>query len=1094
MKKYNPTVIIISACLFLLSNVVQAQTPAFAKDGGATNNSTFCLGATSSCKKVQLLYLPSDFSSLPPSGTITTIYFMYGSTGITLDYIISNLTIKMGQTPNSGFVNGTDFYSGLTTVLSEPTYTIPAGIQGNWFPITLTTPFSYNNAQTLIVETTLDNATVTNFGLFCGATLANQKLYSASTVAATGTANSNLQNFGMAINTANCSGQPIAGTAIALDTSFCSGNSTTISLSGYTTDAGITFQWKESLVPGGPYSNVTGGTGATSASYTTPQLTSTTYYICEVTCTFSSQSALSTEAVVNVVNPQVASTTPATRCGAGTLTLGAIAGPGANTLNWYWTPTGGQPIGTGTSFTTPVITQTTDFYVGAAIGAASNDSLLIPISSGTTSGIYHHMFTVTASTDINLTGLGIKILAAIGTLTNWQIYYRPDNYNLTPGSNTSSAGWTLLTTANNIVSNGNTTYTNIVMGQSLNIPSGSTYSFYVAPLDAASTHQYITPGNGLIAATNADLTIRGGNRGSSLFNCSTSGGCPTLRVYYNTGCEGVRTPVTATVTPSDPVTIQAGANALCLGQSTTLTAVSNNSNYTYQWSPSTGLSGSTGSSVTAQPTTTITYTVYGNDGTCGALDSITISVGPPSVSGVASISSDTSCSGNPVILMLSGSVGSIQWQSNTGSGWVNETGTGSDSASYTVNPTISTSYQAIVTSGGCASATSSVVSVHVVTITDPVTTDDTICEGDTAMLTATGTGVINWFTSSSGGTPVASGPTYSPVVTTTTTFYAQSAAGSTYHVGAPHAGIGAQNMSSSANYGLSFDVQAQSVIEKVTIEPAQTGSVIINLRQVQNGTILNTVTVPVTAFIQAQPTLGFIVNPGTGYRLELGAGSVSCYYNSSGATYPYITAGSPLSITGYLNPNPNTGAAYYYFYNWQVSQGCASNLIPATVTVNPAPPVPIITQNGNQLTSSSSVNNQWYQNGNQLPGATGQVYNATQPGSYTVVVTDPATGCSSESQPVVIVGIQEVDQTGGMLIRVYPNPSTGLILLTTTQPGSTISRISVQDLSGRVLNEQLLEGLHRTAQLELELPPSSGLYILEVQTGEQKTMVKVVKE
>ncbi|MCZ2277753.1 MAG: T9SS type A sorting domain-containing protein [Bacteroidia bacterium] len=879
---------------------------------------------------------------------------------------------------------------------------------------------------------------------------------------------------------ANCTGQPSGGTATALQASICEGESTTISLSGYTTDTGITFQWKESSVPGGPYSNVTGGTGATSVSYTTPQLMSTTYYVCEVTCTFSSQSTLSTETEIVVNDPQLTGTVAGTRCGPGTVTLNASA-PAGTTINWYPDLTSGLPLDSGSSFTTPFITSTTTFYAAPAMGYTT-------------------------------------VKATVG-------YSNTVNYNFI----TSSAGWGLIFTAHvdckfdsvAVYPTGTGTITvcirdlsnNLLFtGPTVSVSDGGTpgQTKIFVPVGAS-----LTPGNykvGLLSYTGI-TNLGSQTTGTTMaypfvsplatITSGTQGSGPVAVVYYwfydlsfssVTGCEGVRTPVTATVTPSDPVTIQAGANALCLGQSTTLTAVSNNSNYTYQWSPSTGLSGSTGSSVTAQPTTTITYTVYGNDGTCGALDSITISVGPPSVSGVASISSDTSCSGNPVILMLSGSVGSIQWQSNTGSGWVNETGTGSDSASYTVNPTISTSYQAIVTSGGCASATSSVVSVHVVTITDPVTTDDTICEGDTAMLTATGTGVINWFTSSSGGTPVASGPTYSPVVTTTTTFYAQSAAGSTYHVGAPHAGIGAQNMSSSANYGLSFDVQAQSVIEKVTIEPAQTGSVIINLRQVQNGTILNTVTVPVTAFIQAQPTLGFIVNPGTGYRLELGAGSVSCYYNSSGATYPYITAGSPLSITGYLNPNPNTGAAYYYFYNWQVSQGCASNLIPATVTVNPAPPVPIITQNGNQLTSSSSVNNQWYQNGNQLPGATGQVYNATQPGSYTVVVTDPATGCSSESQPVVIVGIQEVDQTGGMLIRVYPNPSTGLILLTTTQPGSTISRISVQDLSGRVLNEQLLEGLHRTAQLELELPPSSGLYILEVQTGEQKTMVKVVKE
>lgn len=49
-----------------------------------------------------------------------------------------------------------------------------------------------------------------------------------------------------------------------------------------------------------------------------------------------------------------------TICGSGSVTLTAT---GAGTLNWYTVPTGGTPFYTGSSYTTPVLNQSTDYYV-----------------------------------------------------------------------------------------------------------------------------------------------------------------------------------------------------------------------------------------------------------------------------------------------------------------------------------------------------------------------------------------------------------------------------------------------------------------------------------------------------------------------------------------------------------------------------------------------------------------------------------------------------------------------------------------------------------------------------------------------------------
>ena len=66
----------------------------------------------------------------------------------------------------------------------------------------------------------------------------------------------------------------VAGTAAAAATTVCSGNAATLTLTGNTG----TIQWQQSTTLAGTYTNVTGGTGATTASFITPALTATTFY------------------------------------------------------------------------------------------------------------------------------------------------------------------------------------------------------------------------------------------------------------------------------------------------------------------------------------------------------------------------------------------------------------------------------------------------------------------------------------------------------------------------------------------------------------------------------------------------------------------------------------------------------------------------------------------------------------------------------------------------------------------------------------------------------------------------------------------------
>lgn len=90
-----------------------------------------------------------------------------------------------------------------------------------------------------------------------------------------------------------CSGTPEASDIQGDD--VCSGTGTTLSLSTAYDKIGITYQWKYSTTSGGSYSNL--GTTATQA---TGNLTETTYYICDVTCTNSSETYTTDEFTVTV--------------------------------------------------------------------------------------------------------------------------------------------------------------------------------------------------------------------------------------------------------------------------------------------------------------------------------------------------------------------------------------------------------------------------------------------------------------------------------------------------------------------------------------------------------------------------------------------------------------------------------------------------------------------------------------------------------------------------------------------------------------------------------------------------------------------------
>ncbi len=85
-----------------------------------------------------------------------------------------------------------------------------------------------------------------------------------------------------------------------------------------------------------------------------------------VACSF----VTATKTLTILSSPTITSTTPGSRVGSGTVTLAATASAG--TISWYANPTGGGSLGTGNSFTTPVLFNTTTYYVESFNGTCTS--------------------------------------------------------------------------------------------------------------------------------------------------------------------------------------------------------------------------------------------------------------------------------------------------------------------------------------------------------------------------------------------------------------------------------------------------------------------------------------------------------------------------------------------------------------------------------------------------------------------------------------------------------------------------------------------------------------------------------------------------
>jgi hypothetical protein len=163
-----------------------------------------------------------------------------------------------------------------------------------------------------------------------------------------------------------CNTAPPLGAVLASIDTVCSGGSTNLSLSNAATlPGGLSYQWKSSS-DGITYNNIAGASSI--PTYSPTNLTATTWYQCVVTCSGFGTTTFTSVKVLVTPTPILTVSSATNVCGSGTVLLTASSSVAGAVIRWYSNAAGTTLVGTGSTYTTPVISTNTTYYVKAVFG------------------------------------------------------------------------------------------------------------------------------------------------------------------------------------------------------------------------------------------------------------------------------------------------------------------------------------------------------------------------------------------------------------------------------------------------------------------------------------------------------------------------------------------------------------------------------------------------------------------------------------------------------------------------------------------------------------------------------------------------------
>jgi len=456
------------------------------------------------------------------------------------------------------------------------------------------------------------------------------------------------------------------------------------------------------------------------------------------------------------------------------------------------------------------------------------------------------------------------------------------------------------------------------------------------------------------------------------------------------GCTGTGS-LNVNVLAAPQINVTASPASICEGANTTLTAVGGGPNYT--WTPSTGLSGTTGSTVTASPATTTTYTVTSPAGanSCAAAGSVTVTVN--SLPGLDAGANVSICTGASTSLTASGA-STYVWSPAAGLSATNQ-------ATINANPSVTTTYTVTGTSAtGCVSTDEVTVTVNPIPVANPGP-GAANCSGTGAQLNGSGGTTYQWSPATGLSSASIANPLATPATTTNYTLVVTDANGCVSPASAPVTvtvfqqpaapAISASGPTSFCQGGsVTLNCPAASVYlwstgattQSITV--SQSGNYTVQITDANGCT--SPVSAPFAVTVHPLPSVPSINADGP--LVFCDGGSVNLTANGTG-TFSWNTGATTATIP------VNTSGSFTVTVT--DANGCQASSTATNVTEQAPLTPPVITPSAAlsfcpggsvMLTAPAAAAYQWSN------GANTQSITVNQSGSFNVIITDAA-GCVS---------------------------------------------------------------------------------------------------
>ena len=377
-------------------------------------------------------------------------------------------------------------------------------------------------------------------------------------------------------------------------------------------------------------------------------------------------------------------------------------------------------------------------------------------------------------------------------------------------------------------------------------------------------------------------------------------------------------------------------------------------------------------------------------------------------------------------------------------------------------------------------------------------------------LAGEGEGQLFWYTTPTGGVPIATGKnTFTQVKPTNNTFYAG------LNDFSANIGPVAKSNFSSGSYGqysqaVRVNTKAPVIIQSARLYVGNPGRVRFTVTD-SNGEEVAVTTLNVTATRSPaaagtqndDPTdagsvynLNLVLPRAGNYTISTAYANGATLYRSNGGVTGYPFGNDVFKITGNsatLASNPSDTTAYrgfyYFFYNMRVvSSGCASVIRqPATVLS------PVITQNGTTLQSNIPTGNQWYLNYEIIAGATGQTYVPQISGNYQLRNTI-ISGCTSISAVYTYIKENAVVNTpSDIKMSVFPVPANTELNVTLVAPQDGDLTLSLINTIGKTVYTKTMGVRKGNYSTSFGVSDQfTGTYILRAVIGQKVYSTKVI--